>query len=166
MSEKHRSLPLWMVKSDDQSSKVNKKETVRKKTQGGTARKKRPRSAITYWMNEKELVETALCFLKDSKLCTKGAIVTSNVEMVIPETDSSDCEARDRTYVSDTDCEIAEQETVPYGNCTSEGTSSHMKPHTDDSGTSEKMLRLQEPSHKPDDSDDEALELVREVFFT
>lgn len=76
--------------------------------------------------------------------------------MLIPETDedTSDSDVQDRTHVSN----IAEQETVPFGHCMEE--SSSTKPDCrlkspDASGTSEKP-----------GVDDEALELVREIFFT
>lgn len=78
--------------------------------------------------------------------------------MVIPETSDSE--------ESDTDCGVTEQETVPYANCMNEGISTtsdtHLKPHIDGSGAYEK---LEEPSQKHDASDDDALELVREIFF-
>lgn len=67
----------------------------------------------------------------------------------------SDSDVQDRTYVSN----IAEQETVLYGDCVEQSTSTkpdcHLKPPSDGSGASEKP-----------DVDDEALELVREIFFT
>lgn len=64
----------------------------------------------------------------------------------------SDSDVQDRTYVSN----IAEQETVPYGNCVEESTSTKPDCHLKSgSGASEKP-----------DVDDEALELVREIFFT
>ncbi|KAI7811960.1 uncharacterized protein si:ch211-127m7.2 [Triplophysa rosa] len=155
MSERHRNLPVWMVKSDDQSSKVT--AAVRKKTQRTT--KNRPRRVIEYWMNERELVETALCVLKNSKACNRDETsISDHVEMVIPETSDSE--------VSDAVCDVTEQESVPYANCMNEGTSTksdtNLKPHIDGSGASGK---LEEPSQKHDASDD-ALELVREIFFT
>lgn len=66
--------------------------------------------------------------------------------LIIPETDedTSDSDVQDRTYVSN----IAEQETVPYGHCMEESTSTKLDCHS-----------------KPN-VDDEALELVREIFFT
>lgn len=79
--------------------------------------------------------------------------------MLIPETSDSDVS-----------CDVSEQETVPYANCMNEGTSTksdtHVKPHIDLSGLSEKTSQLEEPSQKHDVSDDGALELVREIFFT
>ncbi|XP_056596621.1 uncharacterized protein si:ch211-127m7.2 [Triplophysa dalaica] len=151
MSERHRNLPIWMVKSDDQVTAA-----VRKKTQ--RTAKNRPRRVIEYWMNERELVETALCVLKNSKACNRDQkSISDHVEMVIPETSDSE--------VSDTDCDVTEQETVPYANCMNEGISTsdtHLKPHIDGSGAYEK---LEEPLQKHDASDDDALELVREIFF-
>ncbi|KAF4095165.1 uncharacterized protein si:ch211-127m7.2 [Onychostoma macrolepis] len=157
MSEKHRNLPPWMVKSEVQS-KDN--EAVKKKTRGETTKriaKKRLESVVKYWMNERELVETALSHLKEDKACAKDATQAPEEVRIIPETDEdmSDSDVQDRTYVSN----ITEQETVPYGNCLEESTSTkpdcHLKPPSDGSGASEKPY-----------VDDDALELVREIFFT
>ncbi|KAK7121433.1 hypothetical protein R3I93_022505 [Phoxinus phoxinus] len=156
MSEKPRNLPLWMVKSDVKCSKD--KEVEKKKSHKTSKRRaKKRRSVVAYWMNERELVETALSILKDDKACARDAMQAPEEVMLIPETDedTSDSDVQDRTYVSN----IAEQETVPYGHCMEESTStkpdSHLKSSPDASGTSEKP-----------GADDEALELVREIFFT
>ncbi len=58
----------------------------------------------------------------------------------------SDSDVQERTYVSN----IAEQETVSYGSISTKP-DCHLKPTSDAS--------------KPD-VDDEALELIREIFFT
>lgn len=75
---------------------------------------------------------------------------------VIPETDDEDStDLHHSTRVSN----IAEQETVPYENCVEEKTNTkpdcHLKPNSD----------VLEPPEMPDE-DDEALKLVREIFFT
>lgn len=72
--------------------------------------------------------------------------------MIIPETDedTSDSEVQNRTYVPN----IAEQETVPYhGHSMEESTRTKLDCH------------LKPTSEKPN-VDDEALDLVREIFFT
>ncbi|XP_052399824.1 uncharacterized protein si:ch211-127m7.2 [Carassius gibelio] len=156
MSEKHRNLPPWMVKSDVQRSKDN--EAVMKKTRGETTKSKAKKrlKSVKYWMNERELVETALVLLKDDEACAKDAMQAPEELRIIPETDedASDPDVQDRRCVSD----IAEQETVPYGNYMEERACTkadcHLKPPPDGSGASEKH-----------DVDDEALELVREIFF-
>ncbi|XP_073687627.1 uncharacterized protein [Garra rufa] len=148
MSEKHRNLPPWMMKSDFHSSKHKARCESTKRIA-----KKRLERVVTYWMNEQELVETALSLLKDDETCTKDATQAPEEMRIIPETDEedmSDNDVQDRTCVSN----IAELETVPYGNCMEEGTNTkpdcHLKPP---------------PSEKPN-VDDEALKLVREIFFT
>ncbi|KAK2867263.1 hypothetical protein Q8A67_025380 [Cirrhinus molitorella] len=152
MSEKHRNLPPWMVKSDIQSTKHKAHCESTKRIS-----KKRLESVVTYWMNEQELVETALSLLMNDELCAKDATQAPEEMRIIPETDKdmSDTDVQDRTCVSN----IAELETVPYGNCMEEGTSSkpdcHLKPLSDGPGASE----------KPEVVDDEALKLVREIFF-
>ncbi|XP_051978858.1 uncharacterized protein si:ch211-127m7.2 [Xyrauchen texanus] len=161
MSEKHRNLPLWMVKSDVQSGKDN--DAVRKKTPGATnktAKKKRLKSVITYWMNERELVETALSFLKEDKACGRTAVKLPEVGIIIPETDAETSDSDDGVLY--TDCDIAEQETVPFGNCMEESTSANLVKNLDGLGTSEKKPQLEDISQKTD----EALELVREIFFS
>ncbi|KAL0155071.1 hypothetical protein M9458_049334, partial [Cirrhinus mrigala] len=94
-------------------------------------------------MNEREFVETALSLLKEDEQCAKDATQAPEEVRIIPKTDEEDM-----TYVS----HIAELETVPYGNCMEEGTSTkpdcHLKPPTRGSGASEKP-----------DVDDEALKL-------
>ncbi|XP_051548177.1 uncharacterized protein si:ch211-127m7.2 [Myxocyprinus asiaticus] len=169
MSEKHRNLPLWMVKSDVQSSKDN--DAIRKKTPGTTnktVKKQCLKSVITYWMNERELVESALSFLKKDEACGRTAVKLPEVGIIIPETDAETSDSDVHDSVLYTDCDIAEQETVPFGNCMEESTSaklgSHLKLHLDGLGTSEKKPQLEDISQKPDA--DEALELVREIFFT
>lgn len=77
------------------------------------------------------------------------------MEAVIPET--SDSEA------SDADRDVTAQETVPYANCVTEGTSAksdtHFRPHIDGS-----LTMVKESPQKRDE--DDGLELVREIFFT
>ncbi|RXN23385.1 hypothetical protein ROHU_022791 [Labeo rohita] len=92
------------------------------------------------------------------KQCAKDATQAPEEVRIIPETDEedmSDLDVQDRTYVSN----IAQLETVPYGNCMEEGTSTkpdcHLKPPSGGSGASEKL-----------GVDDEALKLVREIFFS
>lgn len=146
-----------MVKSDVQRSKDN--EAVKKKTRGETTKRiaKKQLKSVTYLMNEQELVETALRLLKDDEACAKDGMQAPEELRIIPETDedTSDSDVQDRTHVSN----IAEQETVPYGNCMEESSSTkpacHLKPPSDVSGASQKH-----------DADDEALELVREIFFS
>ncbi|XP_056307738.1 uncharacterized protein si:ch211-127m7.2 [Danio aesculapii] len=150
MFEKHRNLPQWMVKSNEKDAEKKKRHETAKRTA-----KKRVKSVVTYWMNESELLETALDILKDETKMTREAVQAPE-EMVILETDDEDStDLHHKTRVSN----IAEQETVPYANCVEESTSTkpdcHLKPTSD----------VSEPPEKPDD-DDEALKLVREIFFT
>lgn len=94
-------------------------------------------------------------YWKHQKL-TRDAVQAPEEEvMVIPETDDEEStDLHHKTRVSN----IAEQETVPYANCVEESTSTkpdcHLKPTSD----------VSEPPEKP--YEDEALKLVREIFFT
>nr|XP_001341792.1 uncharacterized protein si:ch211-127m7.2 [Danio rerio] len=155
MSEKHRNLPQWMVKTNDKDAEKKKTHETTKRTA-----KKRLKSVVAYWMNERELLETALDILKDETKMSRDAVQAPEEEedevKVIPETDDEDStDLHHSTRVSN----IAEQETVPYENCVEEKTNTkpdcHLKPNSD----------VSEPPEKPDE-DDEALKLVREIFFT
>ncbi|XP_067292999.1 uncharacterized protein si:ch211-127m7.2 [Pseudorasbora parva] len=155
MSEKPRNLPLWMVKSDVKCSKYT--EVEKKKSHETTKRRaKNRRRVVTYWMNERELVETALSILKDDKSCARDEMQSQEEEVkIIPETDEDTSDEQDRICVSN----IAEQETVPYGHCMEESTSTKLECQLKTSPVASGILE------KPSVHDD-ALELVREIFFT
>ncbi|KAM7003427.1 uncharacterized protein LKV04_004475 [Tautogolabrus adspersus] len=141
MSERNRALPPWMAKKE---VKVTEKEPLKSRKKEKTAR------AVFYCMNEKELVEAAASFLtnaasaevallSDQKVEDKAVKVTRRImenpatSKKLPEAiqeESSDCsDAQERTYVSETDMDIREMETVLYT-----GSPQHERPEGQHSG--------------------------------
>ncbi|XP_045893607.1 uncharacterized protein si:ch211-127m7.2 [Micropterus dolomieu] len=185
MSERHRALPSWMAKKKEQKEK----EPLKRRGKRKTAR------AAFYCMNEKELVEAAVSYLtsgacEDVVLLThqkaKDKAVDTTVKMrenpaspemiakpVISEEESSDCgDAQGTTYISETDLDITEVETVPYTK-----SPQHQRPEGQRSGpvqdhtgfmNNEMADKKEECSQTPADAaeEDDALRLVREIFFT
>lgn len=94
---------------------------------------------------------------------------------VIPETDTEeepDSDAQERTCVSDSDVDIAEQETVPYITCAAKAQLSRRSDSAGDhrpthSHGLEKEPELEDNGQRTkSDPDPEALKLVREIFFS
>ncbi|XP_056243454.1 uncharacterized protein si:ch211-127m7.2 [Seriola aureovittata] len=186
MSDRHRALPSWMAKKEE----VKKKEPLKSRRRRKVAR------AAFYCMNEKELVEAAVSYLTNGA-CEDVALPTDQkVEFQdkeadttvkireqpassktkakpVTEEDSSDCsDAQDATYVSETDLDITEVETVPYTE-----SQRHQGPEGQRSGSVQNHSGLKnielvvekrgECLQPPADTgDDDALRLVREIFFT
>ncbi|KAK9516790.1 hypothetical protein VZT92_024701 [Zoarces viviparus] len=181
MSDRQRALPSWMEKKEE---KVKEKEPLRSRRERKTAR------GAFYCMNEKELVEAAVAHLThgscehvalptDLKVEDKAAATTAKVmensssskkiaKLVTLEEKSSDCgdDALESTYVSETDVDVTEAETVPYTN-----SPQHRAPEGQRSGPGQcrgglgKIEEKEEHSQMPAEEDD-ALRLVREIFFT
>ncbi|XP_054475794.1 uncharacterized protein si:ch211-127m7.2 [Anoplopoma fimbria] len=183
MAERHRALPSWMEKKE----KVTEKEPLKSR------RKRRTVRGVFYCMNEKELVEAAVSFLTkedealpaDLKVEDKAAATTvkmrenpstsrKRAKLVTLEEESSDCDdALETTYVSETDVDITEVETVAYTN-----SPQHQGPKGQRSGpeqgngglvniglgAEEKEEHSQTPVKAAEE--DDALRLVREIFFT
>lgn len=189
MSERHRALPPWMSKKEE---KVKEKEPLK------TRRKRKAARAAFYCMNEKELVEAAVSYLANCaredhvalltdqkvedktgdnivKMSVKTAASKSITKPVIEasEEESSDCgDDQESTYVSETDLDMTEVQTVPYTEIPqhqrSEGQSSGLaQDHSSLVSAGLQAEKREAHSQKPEDAvEDDALRLVREIFFT
>ncbi|XP_075998403.1 uncharacterized protein LOC142992027 [Genypterus blacodes] len=180
MAERQRTLPSWMEK---------KAEGKKEKKSVTSSRKRRAERSAFYCMNERELVQAAVSFLtngayQDAALLTDQkaehkAVETdfniedepdkSHTEPEILEESSFDADAQDLTYVSETDLDITEVETLPY---TSEpdqqAEGQRSGPCQDHSRMLNPVLEAEqskEPSQMPAEEDD-AFRLVREIFFS
>ncbi|KAL7885555.1 hypothetical protein AOLI_G00058500 [Acnodon oligacanthus] len=171
-----RSLPSWMT--DCGSGRRREEQPLgsgaRKRPETSAEsrpRKKRPERLMMYWMNERELMDTALGVLKksDAKLKTDAACPALAAEVsVIPETDSEeepDSDAQERNC--DSDVNVAEQETVPYITCIEKDRFSR---RSDSAGDHRPIHSQAQPELEGNSqrtkSDPEALQLVREIFFS
>ncbi|XP_024136547.1 cell cycle regulator of non-homologous end joining isoform X2 [Oryzias melastigma] len=172
MSEKQRTLPLWMA---------NKEMKVKKKTPLKSQRKEKTTRALFYCMNEAELVEAAVqCLTSGSfedgaspthqQISKKGNNTREKVNKPsvsltrlkrmtqISEEKDSDYDP-ETTCVSETDLDITEVETLPYTR----------RPEAPRSGTVRNTdVEAEGKEEKPTDEhqEDEALQLVRDIFFT
>ncbi|XP_072519986.1 uncharacterized protein [Salminus brasiliensis] len=159
-----RNLPSWMSACASESSEVQRSEANTKKR----GRQKRPERVMLYWMNERELAETALSALKRNHAKTEVACPVATTEVsVIPETDTEeepDLDVQERTCGSDSDVDVAEQQTVPYITCIEKERSSRSDSAGDQRPTHSQARGLEESSHRTK-TDPEALQLVREIFF-
>ncbi|XP_049430304.1 uncharacterized protein si:ch211-127m7.2 isoform X2 [Epinephelus fuscoguttatus] len=177
MSDRHRALPSWMAKKEQ---KV-KKEPLKSLSKQKAAR------AVFYCMNEKELVEAAVSYLttgacEDVEDKAAGTVVKMKenpaASKAIPKPvtvveESSDFgDDLDMTYVSETDLDITEVETLPYTTSPqTEGPKGQRSgPVQDGCGlvnvgleAEEKRERSQMPTEA---AEDDSLRLVREIFFT
>ncbi|XP_047451653.1 uncharacterized protein si:ch211-127m7.2 [Mugil cephalus] len=187
MSERHRALPSWMAKKEE---KAKGKEPLKSR------RKQKAARSAFYCMNEKELVEAALSYLtsgasedvvllthqqvkektteekKREKPATSQETVKPRIETLVEE--SSDCGGDDMeaTYVSETDLDITELETLPYTkNLQDPASEGQRSGAVQDRGRlmnsdaqAEKVKEPAEAGEKEDD--DDSLRLVREIFFT
>ncbi|KAL7403054.1 hypothetical protein ABVT39_023645 [Epinephelus coioides] len=180
MSDRHRALPSWMAKKEQ---KV-KKEPLKSLSKQKAAR------AVFYCMNEKELVEAAVSYLttgacedvedkaagtavkmKENPAASKA--IPKPVTVVEESSDFGD--DLDMTYVSETDLDITEVETLPYTTSPqTEGPEGQRSgPVQDGRGlvnvgleAEEKKERSQMPTEATEAAEDDALRLVREIFFT
>ncbi|KAL6480552.1 hypothetical protein MHYP_G00115850 [Metynnis hypsauchen] len=171
-----RSLPSWMT--DCGSGRRREEQPLRScarkrpETSAKTSpRNQRPDRIMMYWMNERELMETALGVLKknDAKVKTDTAcpVVAAEVS-VSPETDSEeepDLDAQERNCDSEVD--IAEQETVPYITCIEKDRFSRRSDSAGDHRPTHSQAQPElEDNFQRAKSDPEALQLVREIFFS
>ncbi|CAB1319930.1 unnamed protein product [Coregonus sp. 'balchen'] len=205
MAGKQRELPSWMARKDE--DRVKEKETLKRVTSAKRTRRKRFERVAFYCMNEKELVEAAVSYLNDFgggedgvshddkqvKSSVVGCSVNAKNNCVkekrrrLSELDvvekSSDSDAQERTYVSETDLDVAEEETLLYAqNNNTHNNNTEQGPEGQSSGPgrghghddadgpgdlaqdvegAEDHSRSQSPT-----ADDDALRLVREIFFT
>ncbi|XP_070828728.1 uncharacterized protein [Chaetodon trifascialis] len=181
MSERHRALPSWMAKKEE---KVKEKESLKSRRRRKTAR------AAFYCMNERELVEAAVSYLTNAA-CEDAALpadlkvadraVDPSVKMkeipskatVKPVTEvleeaSSDCgDAQETTYVSETDVDMTEVEKVPYTRSPQhQGPGGQRSEPVQDHGGVMNVGLEPEKKQERAAEDDDALRLVREIFFT
>ncbi|MEQ2220747.1 hypothetical protein ILYODFUR_008599 [Ilyodon furcidens] len=180
MAERQRALPSWMAKKE-----VKVKEKAPLKNQ----RKRRAARAAFYCMNEAELVEAAVSFLtkgscedatfplhqqverKAKPASTKEVHPATSEVTSKPVEESSDCcDDLEMTYVSETDLDITEVETVP--NIRNQ---QHPVPKGERSGSAEgcrypmnNYLQAEKDREQLQTAaeEDDALQLVREIFFT
>ncbi|KAK5902384.1 hypothetical protein CesoFtcFv8_007641 [Champsocephalus esox] len=196
MAQRHRALPTWMSKKEE---KVKENEPLKSKRKRKTAR------AVFYCMNEQELVEAAVSYFTNGacddgalptdqkvedkevdttvKMRKSPAILKTTVKPVIIEESSDSGDALDSTYVSETDMDITEVETLPYTKGEqhqgAEGQRSgpvqdHSIPVNVELDTEEKEKHSQvlaevaeeDEEEEEDEDDDDALRLVRDIFFT
>ncbi|KAI1883354.1 hypothetical protein AGOR_G00230560 [Albula goreensis] len=172
MDDKHRALPPWMLGGGDvKQSELSKSLQSRK-----TTKKTRVERQTLYFMNEAELVEAAIRLLSEGNGSgTRALQAETGKEMgeyVVgkrmreadrshTEEESPDCELRDRMYVSETDPEdMAEKETLPYA------PDAAQEPTARDQTTPSETADPDHARTAQGASDDEALRLVREIFFT
>ncbi|XP_034542033.1 uncharacterized protein si:ch211-127m7.2 [Notolabrus celidotus] len=180
MSEGRRSLPSWMAKKE---GTVTGKGPLKSKRKQKTAR------AVFYCMNEKEVVQAAVSYLTNAapsrdvarpiiqETCSQNedkAIHTTRMTKENPtpakkvsgalQDEPSDCsEIQDSTYVSETDTDITEMETVPYTRSLQ-----HQELEGQRSGPGGQTKTEEEHAQMPSDAaeEDDALRVVREIFFT
>ncbi|XP_038858648.1 uncharacterized protein si:ch211-127m7.2 [Salvelinus namaycush] len=201
MAGKRRILPSWMARKDEDRVKDN--ETLKRITSGKRTRRKRVERVAFYCMNEKELVEAAVSYLNDFgggedgashddkqvKSSVVGCSMNAKNNCVrekkrrLSELDvvaeSSDSDAQERTYVSETDIDIAEEDTLLYAQNNNthnnnteqgpEGQSSgpgHGHDDADGHGDLAQGVEGAEDRSQSPTADDDALRLVREIFFT
>ncbi|XP_035801607.2 uncharacterized protein si:ch211-127m7.2 [Amphiprion ocellaris] len=172
MSEKRRALPAWMER---------KQEKVKEPLK--SSRKRKTARSAFYCMNEEELVEAAVSCLscgdrEDAALRTHQQVEQKPVDTIkkkrkpvishmtakrgnLEEESSDGGDDLDMTYVSETDLDITEVETVPYT------TSPH---HAGSEGQRSEPVQdhvdLEAEKRKEQPQEDDALRLVREIFFT
>ncbi|XP_071012932.1 uncharacterized protein [Oncorhynchus clarkii lewisi] len=199
MAGKRRELPSWMARKDE--DRVKDKEPLKRITSGKRTRKRVERVAF-YCMNEKELVEAAVSYLNDFgggedgarhddkqvKMSVVGCSMNAKNNCVkkkkrrLSELDvvaeSSDSDAQERTYVSETDIDVAEEDTLLYAqnnnthnNNTEQGPEGQSSGpgHDDADGPGDLAQDVGAEDHSRSQSptaDDDALRLVREIFFT
>lgn len=166
-----RSLPSWMSACVSGSSGKHQSSVVNRRKSGG---QKRAERTMLYWMNERELAETALSVLLANTVEPDVACPVSDAEAsVIPETDTdeeSDLDAQERICGSKSNVDVAEQQTVPYITCIEKERSSVESDSADD----QHYIHLRALGKDPELDDDsqgsktdpEALQLVREIFFS
>ncbi|KAM9470788.1 uncharacterized protein Hap1MRO34_012708 [Clarias gariepinus] len=169
-----RNLPAWMVASGPKRGKEEKlRECVKSNPEVNTNKRggKKCTKRMMYWMNEQELVETALSVLQrdNRKPAAANRCALPNPErMVIPETDPEDTSDSD---ISEPAVDIAEQQTVPYTRCFEEKQSSTASESSAEqppasSAVLEKKPESEEDNSPQSNSDHEALQVVRDIFFS
>ncbi|MCJ8734311.1 hypothetical protein PDJAM_G00233890 [Pangasius djambal] len=168
-----RNLPAWMVASEQKSGKAEEiRESLKRKPEVNTNKSARKKGTkrMMYWMNERELMETALSVIKrhNGETAAADRCAPLNTEMtVIPETDH---EETTDSEDSEPAIDIAEQTKVAYSKfleerrCSSASESSGEQPLAS-SAVLEKEAESEEDNPQSD-SDGEALQVLRDIFFS
>ncbi|KAM9854160.1 uncharacterized protein ACBR49_002782 [Aulostomus maculatus] len=184
MSDNRRDLPTWMSKTKQD---VNEKEPLKNR------RKRKAARLVFYCMNERELVEAAASVLTDGacedvtllykhkvgakagdepvkrmtrrKTSCSGRITKPMTAAVEPEPSEV------LTYVSESDLDVTEAATLPYTESSPDQGCEGQRSIEDDSRPLINAGLHAEKQDVPGDEakdkdDDEALQLVREIFFT
>ncbi|AWP08584.1 putative modulator of retrovirus infection -like isoform 2 [Scophthalmus maximus] len=182
MSDRHRALPSWMSNEDKVKEK---KEPLPQRSKRTCAR------SVFYCMNEKELVEAAVSYLTDGAcgdrvaLRTGHKVVSEKAEDITVKTrmkpasskteaksvteESSDCgDAQETTYISETDLDTTEVETVAHAESRPRrAPEGQMSGPVQDPAKPEPEKREEPPQTSADVAEeDDDLRLVREIFFT
>ncbi|CAN9499228.1 unnamed protein product [Ophioblennius macclurei] len=181
MADKQRALPSWMSKRQEEVKQPLK-----------SRRKRKVARAAFYCMNEKELVEAAISCLtdddrqkallrthqqdeekpKDTPQKKDEPIILQRAAKLVTSDETTDCsEDLDETCVSETDLDITEQETLPYAESGHHAGSKGRGSEPDqDRGqlTNLETEKIKEQSQTSAGAaeDDDAIRLVREIFFT
>ncbi|KAI4899728.1 hypothetical protein NFI96_013633 [Prochilodus magdalenae] len=172
-----RCLPSWMTTGESSAGRhsdatLSSSRSTTKRPAAHTPRgaTQRPERVMMYWMNERELMETALGFLKKNDVMVRHRRPQAAAEVsIIPETDSEDEPDSDAQESStcESDKDVAEQETVPYITCTEKERSSRRSDSTGDIHPTHSQAQPElEDNPLRTKPDAEALELVREIFFS
>ncbi|KAM6937441.1 uncharacterized protein FYW49_021208 [Xenentodon cancila] len=173
-----------------------KEDKIKEKTRLRTQRKRKAVRSFFYCMNEAELVEAAVSYLtnggredvvlpihrknedlanKPTKKKDKPATSQSKSKQLteILEEELSDCcdDDLEMTYISETDLDITEVETLPYTKSPQHPGSDGGSPGRAQNDCGLKNIDVEAERGKmqtPADpaAEDEALQLVREIFFT
>ncbi|CAJ1056878.1 uncharacterized protein si:ch211-127m7.2 [Xyrichtys novacula] len=172
MTERHRALPPWMAKKEGKGIEKERLNT----------RKRRTARAVFYCMNERELVQAAVSYLSNlpavdavhvaeqevqDKAVDESAKITEKPATAkqLPEVlqdELSDCgEDQESTYVSETDMDITEVETVPYTRSPQYQGAVGQRSGPAQGKTEEEHAQM--PTDAAEEDDD--LRLVREIFF-
>lgn len=106
-----------------------------------------------FWSSVKDL--TLFVFVWKTAAADRCAPLNTEVT-VVPETDPEETTDSD---VSEPAVDIAEEETVPYGNCQEEISRAS-------EGSGEQRLAEKKAESEESDSDHEALQVVRDIFFS
>lgn len=165
MSGRNRELPQWMSKKEKEKEKVT--EPLKSKRKPKAAR------SVFYCMNEKELVEAAVSYLTS---CARGALQNEHKSWSRPAEEkrtldpvmeascgelSDRAEAQDHSYVSESDVDLTEVETLPYAANKETGDDNERK--AEERWDVNKDAVAQTPVKA---QEDDALQLVRQIFFT
>ncbi|XP_072241782.1 uncharacterized protein [Leuresthes tenuis] len=181
MSEKHRALPAWMGKK-----KVNVKEKAPLKSQ----RKRKATRVAFYCMDESELVEAAVSYLtngacgdaalpkhqqaeekaKDSTKKNKDPVSS---KMTARPENFEECGDLETTCVSETDLDVTEMETQPFTKSPQHPGCERQRSGAARDGCGSVDIDVNAERKKGQlhmspgaAEEDDALRLVREIFFT